>query len=144
MKGNVALLWPVVALATWTLCVLLLMAFRRVRAALFGRVGPGEYAFGESVNVPAEIALPNRNYMNLLELPILFYVACILAYVIEVGSYSFVILAWPYVALRIVHSLVHMTYNQVTHRLAVFAASNLALIGLWVLLAKRIAMGGAA
>ena len=126
-------------MAAWTLCVLLLMAFRRIRAAYSGRVQPREYTFGESPNVPADVALPNRNYMNLLELPVLFYVVCILAYVTGLEQNAFVTLAWTYVGLRVLHSLVHILYNRVTHRLAVFAASNLVLIGLWTLLVNRLA-----
>jgi len=41
-------------------------------------------------------------------------------------------LAWLYVASRIAHSLVHLTYNNVIHRLAAFSASNLVLLLLWV------------
>jgi len=40
--------------------------------------------------------------------------------------------AWTYVALRAGHSAVHLTYNNVFHRLAVYAASNVMLIVLWV------------
>ena len=43
-----------------------------------------------------------------------------------------VAIAWTYVALRIVHSLIHLTYNHVMHRLAAFTASNVALVVLWV------------
>jgi hypothetical protein len=41
-------------------------------------------------------------------------------------------LAWAYVALRIVHSAIHLTYNKVLHRLGVFALSNVVLVALWV------------
>lgn len=41
------------------------------------------------------------------------------------------VLAWAYVALRAVHSVIHITYNGVTHRLVAFALSNVVLIALW-------------
>jgi hypothetical protein len=41
-------------------------------------------------------------------------------------------LAWGYVALRAAHSVVHLTYNNVLHRLAVYGASNVVLLVLWV------------
>jgi len=47
--------------------------------------------------------------------------------------------AWAYVALRIVHSLIHLTYNQVLHRLAAFTLSNGALVVLWVLAGVHLA-----
>jgi len=41
-------------------------------------------------------------------------------------------LAWTYVALRVVHSVVHLTYNKVAHRLVFFAASNFVLTVVWI------------
>ena len=39
---------------------------------------------------------------------------------------------WAFVVLRVVHSLIHLSYNRVVHRLAAFTASNVALVGLWL------------
>ena len=47
-------------------------------------------------------------------------------------------LAWLYVACRIAHSFVHLTYNNVLHRLATFGASTVVLLALWVVLAARL------
>jgi hypothetical protein len=41
--------------------------------------------------------------------------------------------AWIYVGLRAVHSVIHLTYNNVLHRLTAYALSNLALAVLWAL-----------
>jgi hypothetical protein len=88
--------------------------------------------------VPAHVSLPNRNYMNLLEMPVLFYIVCLLIYVTGGASQIMVIVAWLYVALRVVHSAIHLSYNRVIHRLIVFAASNFVLIALWVLAALKV------
>ena len=50
-----------------------------------------------------------------------------------------VAVAWAYVALRIVHSLIHLTYNRVMHRLTAFAISSTVLALLWVLAALHLA-----
>ena len=42
-------------------------------------------------------------------------------------------LAWAFVVLRIAHSLIHLSYNRVVHRLAAFTASNVALATLWAI-----------
>ena len=76
--------------------------------------------------------------MNLLELPLLFYVAMLLAQITATGSPLLVGLAWAYVALRVVHSLIHITYNDVLHRFLAFAASNFVLLGIWALLARGV------
>ena len=129
---STSIFYPVVVLVLWTFAVLLLVPRARFRAAREKRVRAADFAFGESENVPAQARLPNRNYMNLLELPVLFYVACLLVYVIgKVDAWSLG-LAWLYVALRIAHSLVHVTYNHVIHRMRVFALSVLVLVALWI------------
>ena len=130
-----AILHPMIALVAWTLVVLLLIPQRRFRAGRRRLVSVKDFAFGESENVPGEVRIPNRNYMNLLELPVLFYVACLTLFAIaKVDAWS-VALAWAYVAARIAHSLVHLTYNHVIHRMRLFALSVVILIVLWVRIA---------
>ena len=131
--SRIAILYHVFALAAWTFCVLLLIPWARFRAAWRREVVVDDFRHGESARVPPWVAIPNRNYMNLLELPLLFYVVCLLAYVTGVTSGTAVALAWAYVALRLLHSAIHLTYNKVLHRLAAFAASNGVLLALWVL-----------
>lgn len=133
-----ALFAPVFALVAWTFCILLLIAFRRLKAGFDGSVPPSEYALGESPRVSAAIALPNRNYMNLLELPLLFYVSMLMAQITAAATPLMVTLAWVYVALRVLHSLIHLTYNDVLHRFVVFASSNTVLLGIWILLASAV------
>lgn len=125
------ILGPVFALAGLTLCMVGLIGFRRVRSAARGRVVPDDFRYGESENVTEDARIANRNYMNLLELPVLFYVASILAYVTQHGD-AILVPAWIYVALRFGHSVVHLTYNHVLHRAALFALSNFVLVGIWI------------
>jgi len=130
--NQVGILYPVVALAALTFIVLLQIPIQRFKAAGQKRVAADDFKLGESVNVPPEVTIPNRNYMNLLELPVLFYVVCLGMFVTQAVSPSALAFAWSYVALRALHSVVHLTYNKVFHRLTLFALSNVALIALWV------------
>ncbi len=75
------ILWPMVALVALTFAVLLLIPLARFRAAARGQVSARDFRYGESSNVPGEVSLPNRNLMNLLELPVLFYVVCLAFFV---------------------------------------------------------------
>lgn len=127
------LLYAMGALALLTFIVLLFVPIRRFRAAFAGKVGPEDFKYGESGRVPSDVSIPNRNYMNLTELPVLFYAICLMFYVTGRTDQTTVWLAWAYVAARAAHSLVHMTYNNVFHRLTVFVISNLFVIALWVL-----------
>lgn len=134
---DTAILVPVFALAGWTGLILLLIAARRLTAGL----SPREFSLGESTKVPAPVSLPNRNYMNLLELPVLFYVICVLAYVAQVAAPLALPLAWGYVGLRIVHSLIHISYNKVLHRFMAFALSNVVLVVLWIVVGRAVFSG---
>ncbi|MDE2134062.1 MAG: MAPEG family protein [Alphaproteobacteria bacterium] len=123
---------PIGVLAFWTFFVLFLIPLRRFRAAFAGKVGPNDFKYGESARVPGEVSIPNRNYMNLLEMPVLFYVVGLMFYVSGRVDTLVLLLAWAYVVLRLVHSLIHLTYNNVRHRLAFFGLSNVPVIALWV------------
>lgn len=138
MSSPAPLLGPVFALAAWTMAMLVLVAYRRLRAGFSGRVHPREFALGESPAVPAPVALANRNYMNLMEMPVLFYVACVAGTAATIATPAMVALAWLYVGLRVVHSVVHVTYNRIIHRFAVFALSNVVLVALWALLGQQV------
>ena len=133
-----AILYPVVALAFWTFVVLTLIPIVRTRAGLRQEIRVSDFKYGEAETVPKYVSVPNRNYMNLLELPVLFYVGCLLLYVTAGASPNAVALAWAFVALRVLHSAIHLTYNHVVHRLTAFAASNVALVSLWVLAALHL------
>ena len=122
---------PMGVLAFWTFAVLLLIPFQRFRAAFAGRVNAEDFKYGESGNVPGEVSIPNRAMMNLLELPVLFYVVCLLFFVTGKIDATVIELAWIYVGLRLAQTLIHLTYNNVIHRLTMFASSNFMLIGLW-------------
>ena len=123
---------PMGALALLTFLVLGLIPLRRFRAAFAGQVGADDFKFGESRRVPGHVSIPNRNYMNLLEVPTLFYVGGLMYYVAGRVDGVALAVAWTYVVLRAVHSAIHVTYNNVFHRLTVFAISNVVLGVFWV------------
>lgn len=132
IMNQVVIFYPAAALALLTLTVLLLIPYRRFKAASQKRVKPNDFKYGESANVPPEVSIPNRNMMNLLELPMLFYVACLIQFVTHTVDAMALNLAWIYVALRIGHSCVHLTYNKVLHRLSFFALSSFVLTLIWI------------
>ena len=133
------MLFPMLALIGWTFCVLLLMARRRIAAVQAGRVHAREFALGESAAVPVDCTIVNRHYMNLLEIPLLFYAVSLTFYVTQQADAVALALAWGYVALRLAHSAVHLGHNKLFHRLITFAFSNFALMGLWAWLLVKLA-----
>ena len=128
------------ALMLWTLCVLLLslLPLARYRAIRAGAVDWDDFAPGESARVPEPARRVNRALANLLEVPVIFYalvLACLMTARVDATALA---LAWAYVALRMAHTIVHLSYNRVTHRFIVFAASNGVLVAMLLRLAWRL------
>lgn len=119
-----AIFLPALLLMFWTLTVLLVVPIRRVKAVMHKRLTPQDFSHGESPKVPPDVALPNRIFMNLVEVPVLFYAMVFMAYLTGLVNDVTVGLAWAYVALRFVHSGIYFTYNHVGHRALVFGTSN--------------------
>ena len=130
------ILVPVLALACLTLSVLVVLGILRLGGIATGKLSQRYYGlFRESDDQePDGLRLISRNYHNLLEVPILFYVGCLVAYTADLVSQSLVSLAWTYVALRTLHTAIHVSYNRLWHRATVFVTSSLVLIGFWVVL----------
>lgn len=127
-----AIFGPALALAGWTMAVLLIMPYRRFKALFAGQVKADDFKLGESADVPPSVSIPNRNFMNLLEAPLIFYVTCIILFLLQAVNPLSVVAAWVYFGLRVVHSLIHLTYNKVEHRVIPFALSNVAIVVVWV------------
>jgi hypothetical protein len=128
---------PMGVLALLIFVVAILIAIRRYQAVSRGEAKNEDFRYGESDKVPAWVSVANRNFMNLLELPVLFYVVCLMFYVARRVDMVMLVLAWAYVLFRVMHSGVHLTYNKVPHRLFCYAASNGALMLLWLLFFLR-------
>jgi hypothetical protein len=131
MMSSTSILLPPMVLVGWTFLVLLLIPYQRFKAAHAKLVVIDDFKLGESANVPAHVSLPNRNFMNLLEMPVLFYVVSFTLLLSQQVDALAVNMAWAYVGLRMGHSLVHLTYNNVMHRLGFFVASNIVLVMVW-------------
>ena len=129
---------PMSVLALWTTWVMFMVGFSRIRAVRAGRVRRGAFQMGESAEVPDDVTVWNRNLMNLLEMPLLFYVVSIAFYVTHHVTPKVVTMAWIYLALRLAHSLVHVTSNHILLRLFCFAASNFVLLTLWIQFISRV------
>ncbi len=122
-----------------TLCMVLLtfivgirMLYSRVQEMRQKRLHPQKVATARLMAANLENVQAADNFRNLFETPVLFYalVACAIG-----ASYVppwLVIGAWCYFGLRVVHSIIHCTYNTVMHRLAAFSLSFVLLIILWV------------
>lgn len=124
------ILWPALALMAWTFLVLVQIPIRRFHAVFKNRVLARDFKYGESPGVPADVAVPNRVFMNLVEVPVIFYALVAFNLTLGVVDTAVLWLAWVYVGLRFAHSLIYLTYNHIIHRFAIFAISNLVVLAM--------------
>ncbi len=124
------ILVPLIALVLWTFVMWAWMYATRIPAIRKYKVALDPYQSKEQFNaqLPANARWKADNYNHLLEQPTLFYaVALTLAFLGE-GSGLNAGLAWLYVGLRIVHSLIQATVNIIILRFSVFMAGSLVLL----------------
>ena len=100
--------------------------------------------FNAGVARPDNVALREPNwspralqvgyaFSNQFELPVLFYVLTILAYITHLAGVIFVVLAWIFVIFRILQAYVHVTNNNIRVRGAFFAVAAIALAINWAI-----------
>jgi hypothetical protein len=138
------ILQPVVALVLLTAVVWVRLYVERLGEMRERRIDPQSISTSTSRNATLARTSGADNFKNLLEMPVLFYVLCLALLAAGEVSTGFVQVAWVYVALRTVHSLIHLTYNRVVHRFLAYAASSLVLFGAWVAFAMELAGNGIA
>ena len=132
-----ALLQPVVALVVLTAIVCLLMVVYRNVAFIRGTASE-RYFQTFTADKPAEwVERPTRTYMNLLELPVLFYVVCLL--MLTTGRFDSVqvSLAWVFVMTRYVHAIIYIGFNYVPLRFAAFLTGVFTLAVIWTRFAEQ-------
>ncbi len=123
-----SVLAPVLALIVWSLVMWLWMYITRIPAMSKAGIKPQDARFPGSLSkLPDGVRAAADNYNHLMEQPTIFYALAFLTYLLGLQSPLTAGLAWGYVALRVVHSLVQVTVNAVTVRFLVFVLSTLVL-----------------
>lgn len=135
-----AVLSPLFVLIALTFALGLWAFGLRVGAVRRGEVHPREVALREPV-WPPHVAKVFYAFLNQFELPVLFYVLTILALYTRHADLLFVLLAWVFVALRLMHAYVHVTSNELGRRAMLFLAGAIVLAVMWAIFALRILLG---
>ena len=122
---------PVLALIVWTLVMLVWLYARRIPAMRKAGIDPAKIKGSESyASMPPmdpKAVWVADNYNHLHEQPTIFYALCIYSHLAGVMDGLNVGLAWTYVALRVVHSLIQVTTNFVPLRFVIFNIGSLVL-----------------
>ena len=131
------LLQPVVALVAWSMVMWAWMYVTRIPAIQRAKMKLDPFApRGEQMStLPAEVRWKADNYNHLMEQPTLFYAVCLAGALAGKAGAVDLGLAWAYVGLRVVHSLVQALGNKIEVRFALFLLSSLVLLAQTVRLA---------
>lgn len=123
------ILFPVFALVVWTMIQLVWMAATRLPAIAKADLGPtaGQSTAVLATQLPESIQWKADNYNHLLEQPTAFYACAVALAMMGQGDGLNLMMAWGYVGLRVVHSIVHSTSNIVLLRFGLFLLSSICL-----------------
>ena len=131
VTAHSAILQPVVVLIAWSLVMLVWMVALRMPALKAAGIDVTKMRGGRPGAldgvVPDKTQWPAHNYIHLMEQPTIFYAVALVIAFTGTGNGFNAWLAWAYVGLRIVHSVIQATYNNIAVRFMVWALSSLVL-----------------
>jgi hypothetical protein len=134
------ILAPLFVQVLLTFAVMLGMMAFRTTALQSGETRYQDIAMREP-KWPHRAALFGNSFSNQFELPVLFYVLTILAMFTKHADLLFVLLAWVFVALRVLQAFVHVTTNNVPFRGGFYGLAALVLLVMWLIFIVKIMLG---
>jgi hypothetical protein len=132
-----AVLAPLFVQVALTFVLLVWLAYHRVTLVGSGAVKRKDVALREP-NWPPHVLQVQNAVSNQLEVPVLFYLLTVLAVVTRHADVLFVVLAWVFVLLRLVHASIHVTSNDLRKRGLTFITATTVLMVMWAIFMVRI------
>lgn len=126
------IIYPMFSLVILTFLIGYSTGIARFVSAKKGHVDRKYFKLLSGYEPPDYIVKLGRNFSNLLEIPILFYVLGLIILVLDIDNQLIQRLAWAFVILRVIHSIIHVTYNNPFHRFLAFLSSSTILLIMWV------------
>ncbi|MBE0371077.1 MAPEG family protein [Pseudoalteromonas aurantia] len=114
-----------------TLLVMFIMGKRRFKAAKNKLVDKNAFKTMDLTTAPEDVIVAGRNFSNQFEIPMLFFVVCVLAIALNKVSWVFALGAVLFVISRLVHSYIHLSTNHVLMRYRTFLIGCVFLIIQW-------------
>ena len=90
---------------------------------------------------PAGVVKVSNNIGNQFEIPVLFYILCVVLYISAGGAGAAIALAWAYVLSRYAHAFVHVGSNYVPVRMGIFFFGCFILLVMTLMAATALASG---
>ena len=123
---------PMLAMLAWSGLIVAILLMTRLPAVArqWGNLQFAKHSDELRPKLPEKFRYITDNYNHIFEQPTLFYAVLIYIQLADTTSWTNVSLAWAYVCLRVIHSAIQLTSNNVSWRAASFATSSLILIGM--------------
>jgi hypothetical protein len=137
MPISTAIFWPVIAQVALIHAIYFLMLRRRYSAVRAGTAKPSD--FWIPAIEPEPSATVARSLINQFELPVLFFLVCVLLHLTAGVNYVVLAIAWLFVLSRYAHAYVHVTSNRLRIRQRLFVVGFVFNFSLWLLFAIHLA-----
>lgn len=123
-----AIFSPFFATMFLTLLVWVYMYIRRISFLKSQKIRPKQLAApGALAQIsPPNVSNPSDNLKNLFETPVLFYGLVLYLFITKQVDAVYVNAAWIFAAFRVLHSIVHCTFNIIILRFYLYLFSTLA------------------
>ena len=124
-----SMMTPILALVCWTLIMWVWMYATRIPAMRKAGIDPAT-AKDKSVmdKLPIEVRRIADNYNHLHEQPVIFYALVLYSHLVGVSDEFNIMLAWAYVLIRVIHSLIQCLWNFIPMRFVVFCLGSIVLV----------------
>lgn len=124
---------PMFSIVVLYLLVWVYMFAKRLKSMQVHRIHPQKLNTPASKSlIPEEESFPAHNFVNLFEVPVLFFIFALTCEQLKLTDNIFFFGSWIYVGLRYIHSFIQSTYNKVMHRFNVYFLSCMVLWYLWI------------
>jgi len=133
-----AIFYPALAMVALTFMVWLRLYVVRIREMRRLRIHPQSVASSAEKAARLVDTRAADNFNNLFEVPVLFYLALVVAHLSGLVTPLVLGLAWAFVAGRMLHSLIQCSYNKVMHRFGVYMVSTSLVWVLWAYLGAQL------
>ena len=126
------IIYPMFTLVVLTFIIGFSTGISRLISAKKGLVDRRYFKLFAGYSPPENMVKLGRNFSNLLEVPVLFYAVGIILLTLDINNQLILGFAWAFVVLRIIHSIIHVTYNNPIHRFLAFLLSSSIVLIMWV------------
>jgi hypothetical protein len=129
----IAILWPTFALVALIYTVWIILFVARTGHMRRSPPPPGALEGSDTaLRYFRPVEMPANNLANLFEMPVLYFALVPLLLITRHGDHVQVALAWAFVALRALHSLIHIGPKKVIPRFVAYLGSCIVLSAMWI------------